>query len=253
MMSVMSESLQHLYQLPLTLANYHEILSPIYFHVFIRTLLIAGLATLLCLLISYPFAYFIAATRKNTQAILLLFVIVPFWTSSLIRTYAIMALLKAKGLINTALLSLGIIDQPLQMLYTNTALLIGLVYTLIPFMILPLYTNMARLDKRIIEAARDLGANNRTVFLKIILPMTKPGMLSGSILVFLPAMTLFYLPALLGGSKSMLLGNLIQNQFMGAMNWPLGATSSTVLIAIMLVVVAYYWTHTQSKDRRDLI
>lgn len=253
LVSLMTKSSMDLYSTPLTLDNYRELLHPIYLKVFARSALLAAAATFICLLIAYPFAYNISQSHPRIKSLLLLFVIIPFWTSSLIRTYAIMAILKAKGLINNLLLAIGVIDQPLQLLYTNTALLIGLIYTLLPFMILPLYANMEKLDHTLIEAAHDLGASKKTVFIRVLLPLTMPGILSGAMLVFLPAMTLFYLPSLLGGAKSTLLGNLIQGQFLSAVDWPLGAATSIALLFIMSLLMIFYWSQTKSDDRRDLL
>lgn len=253
MVSIMTSSYTDLYTLPVTLKSYLAITDPVYITIIFRSIVLAAITTFITLLLSYPFSYALSRTQLRYRNMLLFLVIIPFWTSSLIRSYAIMAILKANGLLNSLLIFLGIIHQPLQLLYTNTALFIGLVYTLIPFMILPLYASMEKLDYSLIEAAHDLGANNRTVFLKIILPLTIPGIVTGSILVFLPAMTLFYIPTLLGGSKSILLGNLIQNQFISAMNWPKGAAISTMLLGIMMVLLIFYWLNTKASDRRDLV
>jgi len=236
-----------------TLSNYTELVDLAYLKIFLRSLLFAGACTFLCLLISYPFAYGISHAHPRYRPILLLLVIIPFWTSSLIRTYAIMTILKTKGIINTVLISLGIIQLPMQLLYTNIALFIGLVYTLLPFMLLPLYANMEKMDLSLIDAARDLGANRLTVLRKILIPITMPGILAGSMMVFLPAMTLFYIPNLLGGAKSMLLGNLIQQQFLSAGNWPLGAASSVLLIIFMLLLAHWYWQRSPDTDRTELL
>ena len=204
-------------------------------------------------MIGYPFAYIIAQSKPFTKNLLLLLVIVPFWTSSLIRSYAMITLLKTKGLVNSLLLSLGIIHTPLQILYTNTAVIIGLVYNLLPFMILPLFANIERLDRNLLDAARDLGANWLTAFRRVIIPMTLPGILGGCMMVFLPAMTLFYIPDLLGGAKSMLLGNLIQDQFLFSNNWPGGAAISMILTAIMAIILWVYWRNSKAKDRQALL
>jgi spermidine/putrescine transport system permease protein len=228
-----------------TLENYSQLFDFIYFKIFLRSFIVAGLCTFLCLLFGYPFAFLIARMESRFKPLLLLLVIIPFWTSSLIRTYAMMILLKAHGIINKMLIALGIIDQPLQLLYTNTAVLIGLVYNLLPFMILPLYANIEKLNPLLIEAARDLGAKKITIFLKIILPLTLPGILAGILLVFLPAMTLFYIPILLGGAKSMLLGNLIQNQFLQINNWPFG---SAISISLLILMVLIYFAYQRSSN-----
>ena len=174
-------------------------------------------------------------------------IIIPFWTSALTRTYALMAIFKLKGLLNTSLLYLGIIHDPLQILFTNTAVLIGNVYNLLPFMILPLYANIEKLDPLLIDAARDLGANRFQLFTKIILPLTMPGIIAGILLVFLPAMTLFYVSTLLGDSKQLLLGNLIQNQFLSMHDWPGGSATSIVLTVLMLLLLLFYRRRFKNK------
>lgn len=237
--SFMGHSEQHLMQLPFTLENYNALFNSIYIRIFEKSFIIAGVATLLCLLLGYPFAFLIAHIDDRFKNILLLLVIIPFWTSSLIRSYALIAIIKARGILNTLLISLGIIDQPLPILFTNTAVIIGLVYNLLPFMILPIMANVERLDNRLIDAARDLGAKRFTIFRKVIVPLTMPGIVAGSILVFLPAMTIFYIPNILGGAKSILLGNLIENQFLISQNWPLGSAVSiglTVMLAVLIFV-----------------
>ncbi len=225
-----------------TLSNYAELFNSTYLKIFEKSILVATTSTLVCLLIGYPFAYTVARMEGRFKNILVLLLIIPFWTSSLIRSYALIAIIKAKGLLNTLLLSLGIIKQPLAIMFTNYAVVIGIVYNLLPFMILPLMTNIERLDGRLIDAARDLGASRFTTFRRIIIPLTMPGILSGSILVFLPAMTLFYITDILGGAKSILLGNLIQNQFLISGNWPLGSALSTMLTLLLAsLLLIYLW------------
>lgn len=238
--SFLSHSDKHLLQLPLTLVNYHALYNSIYLRIFEKSFLIAGLATILCLCLGYPFAFLIARMSERFKNILLLLVIIPFWTSSLIRSYALIAIIKAKGILNTLLLGLGLIHQPLSILFTNTAVIIGLVYNLLPFMILPIMTNVERLDDRLIDAARDLGASRLTIFRKVIVPLTMPGIVAGCILVFLPAMTIFYIPDILGGAKSILLGNLIQNQFLIAQNWPTGSAVSVGLTLMLAILIGIY-------------
>ncbi len=223
-----------------TLQNYVTLVNPLYFKVFWQSFYMAGVCTLICLVLGYPFAYILARTPFKHKSLLLFLVIIPFWTSSLIRTYAIISILKVKGLLNKFLLSIGLIDHPLSILYTKTAVMIGLVYSLLPFMILPLYANIEKLDGRFIDAARDLGANGQTIFSRIIFPLTLPGIASGMILVFLPAMSMFYIPDILGGAKSLLMGNLIQNEFLAAHNWPLGSAVSMVLTLSMGLLLLIY-------------
>lgn len=252
--SLLSHDNDTLFRLPLTLSNYHELFNIAYPKVLLKSFFLAGGTAFLCLLIGYPFAYIIARSPDKYKGILLLLVIVPFWTSSLIRTYAIMAILKGQGILNSTLMALGIIDQPMQLLYSNVAVFIGLTYDLLPFMILPLFANIEKLDNTLLEAARDLGAGRLRTFFKIILPLTMSGIMAGLLLVFLPAMTMFYVPDLLGGSKSMLLGNLIENQFLLVTNWPVGSAISIMLIAIMSILLLVYWIFSKkSGNRQELV
>lgn len=249
--SFLSHSDNALIELPLTLQNYRALNNSIYIQIFEKSFLIAGLTTLLCLLLGYPFAFIVARMQGHLKNFLLLLVIIPFWTSSLIRSYAIISVIKAKGMLNAFLLYLGIIHQPLQILFTNTAVIIGLVYNMLPFMILPIITNVERLDNRLVDAAHDLGANYYTTFVRVIIPLTMPGILAGCILVFLPAMTLFYISDILGGAKSILLGNLIQNQFLTAQNWPMGSAFSTVLTIVLAGLILIYLWATRGNKRGD--
>jgi len=236
-----------LLRLQLTLHNYARLFNQEYLRVFLRSFALAAACTSMCLLLAYPFSYLVARMRGR-KAFWLLLVIIPFWTSSLIRSYAIVAILKTHGILNTALLWLGVINTPLQMMYTNLATVIGLVYTLLPLMILPLYANIEKLDSRLVDAARDLGASKYQVFAKVIIPLTLPGIFAGSLLVFLPAMTMFYIPDLLGGAKTILIGNVIQNQFLAARDWPMGATVSVALTMLMAVLLYVYWRYYPNKQ-----
>ena len=205
--------------------------------VFEKSFILAALATFFCLLVGYPFAYLLARIKSRAKNLLLMLVIIPFWTSSLIRSYAMVAILKTRGLINTLLMNLGVIHEPLHLLFTNSAVLIGLIYNLLPFMILPLYANLERFDVRLLEAGQDLGATKKILFLKIILPLSMPGIIAGSIMVFLPSMTLFYITDILGGAKSLLLGNLMRNTILETQNWPLGSAISIALLIIMGIML----------------
>jgi spermidine/putrescine transport system permease protein len=224
-----------------TLAGYGAILSPVFLKVCWYSLLLALGTTVISLLVAYPFAFFLVRLPEAYRRILLLLMIIPFWTSSLIRTYALVILFKANGIINTFLLWTGVIDEPLNLLYTQTAVFVGLVYTLLPFMVLPLYTSIHKLDWRLIEAARDLGATSRHIFFRIILPLTMPGIVAGSTMVFLPALGLFYIPDFLGGARSMLIGNFIKNQFLTTGNWPVGSAASVFLTLIMCLFLYVYF------------
>ena len=242
----------HLYLWKFTLTNYKSLFSFLYLKVFWRSLMLAFWVTIICLIIGYPFAYFLTRLPPNIKPLMTLLVIVPFWTSSLLRSYAIITIIQAHGILNTVLLKLHLIHTPLQLLYTNTAVLIGLVYNLLPFVVLPLFSNMEKMDWRLIEAAKDLGANNYKVFFHIILPLTRAGIFSAVLLTFLPAMTLFYIPDLLGGAKSLLLGNLIQMEFLQIRNWPMGATVSLALTLIMGIVLLFYFRSIPEKQREAL-
>jgi len=233
-----------------TLQSYRDIFSSVFLVVCWYSLLLALGTTAITLLVAYPFAFFMARLSKGVQRMLLLLMIIPFWTSSLIRTYALIIIFKANGIINTFLLWLGMIDEPLTMLYTQTAVFIGLVYTLLPFMVLPIYSSIQKLDWRLIEAARDLGATSSRIFFSIIVPLTLPGIIAGSTMVFLPALGLFYIPDLLGGARVMLIGNFIKNQFLTSGNWPLGSAASVILTLVMCLFLYGYFlsarrTHTQ--------
>lgn len=249
--SLMGHSENRLIEPSFSFVNYQQLNNPIYIRIFEKSFLIAGLTTLLCLLLAYPFAYSLARIQSRWKSMLILLVIIPFWTSSLIRSYALIAIIKAKGILNSLLIALGIIHQPIAILFTNYAVIIGLIYNLLPFMILPIMTNVERLDHRLVDAAYDLGANKLTTFRKIIIPLTLPGIIAGSIMVFLPAMTLFYISDILGGAKSMLLGNLIQNQFLIAQNWPLGSAVSTVLTLILATLILVYVWVTRGNKKRE--
>ena len=225
----------------LTLSSYRRLLDPLYLDVLLDSLWLAAATTTLCLLLGYPFAYLLTRTSARWRPLLLLLVIVPFWTSSLVRTYAIMIVLKTQGLLNQTLLGLGLIAEPLELLYTEPAVILGMLYTLLPFMILPLYAALEKLDPRLIEAARDLGAGKITIFLRIVIPLTLPGIIAGSLLTFLPGLGMFYVADLLGGAKTLLVGNLIRDQFLSARDWPFGAAASVLLTLLMgLLLWAYY-------------
>ncbi len=241
--SFLSQDRSQLGNLPFTFANYSALFNPIFLKIFIRSLLIALVTTGCCLIVAYPFSYLLV--KSKYQSLLLLLIIIPFWTSSLVRTYALIAILKSEGILNTLLLKLHLIDAPLSLLYSNFSVLIGLVYNLFPFMVLPIYTNMERFDFRLIEAAKDLGANPWAIFWRVFLPNTTSGILSGCLLVLLPAMTLFYIPNVLGGARSILLGNLIQDQFLIQDNWPQGSATSLLLTVLLLITLGFFRNHAK--------
>lgn len=223
-----------------TLENYHRLLDPIYLKVFVDSLLTATLATLLCLLIAYPFAWVLSRVDRRWRPVLLTLVIIPFWTNSLVRVYAIRSLLAAKGALNSLLLALGLIDEPVRLLYSGWAVSIGLVYVLLPFMILPLYSSFEKLDPRLIEAAADLGASPLARFRHVIVPLTLPGVAAGCLLVFLPALGLFYVTDVLGGARNLMIGALLKDQFLDARDWPFGAAASLVVIGLLFLFLALY-------------
>ena len=235
-----------------TLESDRQIFSPVFLTVWKSSFTLALGTSALTLLVAYPFAFFLARIPENIRRTLILLMIIPFWTSSLIRTYALIILLKANGIINSFLLSAGWIDEPLGILYTQTAVFIGLVYTLLPFMILPLYASIQKLDMRLIEASRDLGARGWHIFFHIVLPLTMPGIIAGSTMVFLPALGLFYIPDLLGGARSMLMGNFIKDQFLTTGNWPLGSAASVLLTILMFLMLGWYFAVSRRANQGDM-
>lgn len=231
----------NLIDLTFTFENYARLLDPLYAKVMIHSFYMAIVATILCLIIGYPFAYIVAKMPVKWRPIMLFLVIVPFWTNSLIRTYGLKIVLGTQGILNQALMGMGLIDSPLRLMYTETAVMIGLVYILLPFMILPLYSAIEKLDGTYIEAARDLGANKLQTLTKVILPLTMPGIIGGCLLVLLPALGMFYIADLLGGAKNLLIGNVIKSQVLNARDWPFGAATSIALtIAMAIMLYAYY-------------
>ncbi|MBL4259209.1 spermidine/putrescine ABC transporter permease PotB [Vibrio fluvialis] len=231
----------NLIDLTFTFENYARLLDPLYAKVMMHSFYMAIVATILCLIIGYPFAYIVAKMPVKWRPIMLFLVIVPFWTNSLIRTYGLKIVLGTQGILNQALMGMGLIDSPLRLMYTETAVMIGLVYILLPFMILPLYSAIEKLDGTYIEAARDLGANKLQTLTKVILPLTMPGIIGGCLLVLLPALGMFYIADLLGGAKNLLIGNVIKSQVLNARDWPFGAATSIALtIAMAIMLYAYY-------------
>ncbi len=223
-----------------TLENYTRFFDPLYLKILWDSLVIAGFTTILCLVFGYPFAYIIARAPKKYRAFLVMLVMVPFWTNSLVRTYAWIVLLRTEGVINIVLMKIGIISEPLAMLYNHGAVMVGLTYTLFPFMVLPLYASIEQLDKSLLEASSDLGAKPWQTFIRITLPLTMPGVVAGALLTFIPTLGLFFIPDLMGGSKSLLIGNLIKNQFLTARDWPFGSAASMILMVLTLIFILIY-------------
>jgi spermidine/putrescine transport system permease protein len=224
---------------PWSTESYRRLADPIYLGILWRSFWIAGAATVLCLVLGFPLALFIsrAGNRKNLYLSL---VILPFWTSFLVRTYAWMFLLRDTGLINTVLQKLGLIHNPLPLLYNDGAVILGLVYGYLPFMVLPLYATLERLDRNLLEAAADLGAKPWVALTRVVIPLSAPGIRAGAILVFIPCLGAYLTPDLLGGGKTVMIGNLIQNQFTTARDWPFGSAVSLTLMAIVLVLLLVF-------------
>ena len=233
----------------LSLHNYLQLFNFVYIKIFVQSIIIALVVTFICVLISYPFALAVSHKSKVTQKVLMTLVMVPFLTNSLIRMYGFIVLLRKSGVINSVLLKLSIIDNPLELMYNNFGIIIGMVYTLLPFMVLPIYNAVASIDKSLLEASSDLGASKKETFKNIILPSTKSALFNGSLMVFTPALGYFFIVDVLGGGKIMILGNLIKNQFLTARNWPFGASISVFLLLITgLIIGAYRKTGGKLED-----
>lgn len=232
------------------LNNYIRVFDPTapYFAIFLRSLSLAIINTILCLLIGYPFAFYIARQTPQRQKMLIFLVMVPFWTNFLIRTYALMFIIRDTGLINSWLLNLGIIQEPLQILFTPTAVRLGMLYGYLPFAVLPLYASIEQLDFNYVQAAQDLGANSLRVFLRIILPLTMPGVVAAGIITFIPALGDFITPDLLGGGNTFLVGNILQQQFLTVRDWPFGSALSVVLMAMVLIATMIYFRTGASRS-----
>ncbi|SHO49756.1 spermidine/putrescine transport system permease protein [Desulfopila aestuarii DSM 18488] len=239
--SFLTQDATGFFRLPFALTSYRQLfLDPGYLEVLLRSVKLAAITTICCLAVGYPFAWFTVRRARKQRLVILILLMIPFWTNSLVRTYAIRMVLGTNGLLNKMLLAAGVIEAPLKLLYTDTAVILGLFYLMLPFMILPLYANLEKLDYRLVEAARDLGAGLMAIFRKVIVPLSIPGIFAGCIMVFVPTMGLFYVAALLGGARQLLIGNLIQQQFLNARNWPLGSATSVILILLMTVMLAGY-------------
>jgi spermidine/putrescine transport system permease protein len=222
-----------------TLAHYRRFFDPLYLDILQRTFLWSIFCTVICLLLGYPVAYVIARGGR-WKNLLLFLVVLPFWTSFLVRTFAMIFLMRDTGLINNWLMKLGLIQEPLSMLYTPFAVMVGLVYGFLPFMILPIYASLEKLDLSLLEAAEVLGARPGARFRRVTLPLSMPGMVAGCLLVFIPALGSFLTSDLLGGAKQLMIGNLVQNQFSAARNWPFGSAASFIVMALVLASVMLY-------------
>lgn len=223
-----------------TLQNYIELFDVVYLKIFLKSALIAIVTTIICILISYPFVLAVSHKSKKVQQVLMTLVMVPFLTNSLIRMYGWIVLLRKSGVINSLLLGIGTLEEPLSLMYNTFGIIVGMVYTLLPFMILPLYSSVSTIDKSLLEASSDLGASKWKCFKNVIFPQTVPGLFNGALMVFTPALGYFFIVDILGGGKLMILGNLIKNQFLTARNWPFGAAISVFLIVITYILISLY-------------
>jgi len=234
------------------LENYRDLWHVVYARIFGQSLVLAFLTTVICLVMGFPLAYYIARLSPRWQAVWLMLIMIPFWTNFLVRTYAWMFILRTEGLLNTLLLGLGVIATPLDLLYTDKAVLIGLVYGYLPFMVLPLYATLERLDPALVEAAKDLYANQWSVFRRVIVPLAKPGIIAGCLLVFIPSLGAFITPDLLGGARNMMVGNLIQHEYLVARDWPLGSAISLILLIVVIAAVIAYFFVESTRSRREV-
>ncbi|BAH83213.1 spermidine/putrescine ABC transporter permease PotB [Candidatus Ishikawella capsulata] len=240
--SFLTRSNDHLISPVFTFNNYSQLLNPLYAKVIMHSLYMAFNATIFCLIIGYPFAWSITGiSKQQLRSMMLILLILPFWTSSLIRIYSLKNLLSAGGLLNRFLVWLGVITNPLHIIYTQQAVIIGLIYILFPFMVLPIYSSLEKLNKIYLEASRDLGASKIQRFLHIIIPLTMPGIVAGCLLVFVPAMGMFFVSDLMGGAKNLLIGNVIKNQFLNIRDWPLGSATSIIITLLMGFMLLCYW------------
>jgi len=218
-----------------TLKNYAQLADPLYWGIYGRSFFLAFFTTVLCFVLGFPLAYVIARSSVRIQSLLILLVLIPFWTNFLVRTYAWMVILRSQGVMKTVLVTLGFPDVSLEILYTNWAVLIGLVYGYLPFMVVPLYLAIERIPPSLEEAARDLNAQPWSVFWRVVMPLAKPGIVAGCLLVFIPSIGAFITPHLLGGGQSMMIGTLVQHEFLVVRDWPFGAAMSFVLMFVVLM------------------
>ena len=230
-----------------TFQNYARFLDSLYMSIFGRTIFIAVVTTVCTILMGYPLAYCIAQLPRHLRQKGLILCMIPFWINFLIRSYAWVIILRSQGVLNTILMKLEIISQPIQFLYNEGAVMLGMVYALLPFMIIPVYVSIEQLDRRLLEAAADLGASPMTAFRKITLPLTMPGIAAGTVLVFISSLGMFVVPDVMGGAKAALVGNVIQNQFLSARDWPFGSALSIVLALLSLILIFLYYRAIQAQ------
>jgi spermidine/putrescine transport system permease protein len=221
--------------------------TPDFLLIYLRSFLFAVVTTAVCLLLGFPTAYFMATRAPEVRNWWVLLITIPFWSNLLVRTLAIVFIIRDEGLINSILIGLGVIDKPITMLYTNFAIQIGLLYSFLPFMVLPLYASLEKLDFRLIEAASDLYATRRQTLWRVIIPLSKPGIIAGCLLVFIPALGAYVTPLILGGGLHLMIGDLIAQQFGSGRNWPLGSAQALILMAAVLVALYFYMRNTSGK------
>ena len=232
-----------------TLDNYKEMFQPLYLSVIGKSIKMAFITTVICLVVGYPLAYYIASKPPKTAAKLLMLVMIPYWTSSLVRLFSINQLGMPNGFINLILLKLGLISEPINFLFSDGIVIVGLLIAMLPFSVLPLYSSIEKLDKSLLEASKDLGAKPAKTFFKVTVPLTIPGIVGCVLLVFIPSLGMYYVPEMLGGGKVMLIGTLIKNQFLMTKNWPFGASLAILLI---LITLAMMWIYTRVGKLDDL-
>ena len=228
--------------------NYTRSVDPLYLKILGRSFGVALLTTGLCLVCGYPLAYFIAFAAPKYKNLFLILLVIPFWTNFLIRTYAWIAILQDQGLLNLSLLGLGIIQKPLSLLYTIKAIMLGMVYGYLPFMVLPIYASIEKLNLSLLEASMDLGANRIKTFLYVTIPLTTPGIAAGITLVFVPTLGEFVIPDILGGAKSVLIGNIVTNQFLTARDWPFGAAITFIIVVFVLIGLGMFFKVNKNGD-----
>ena len=247
--SFLTRDADFLIQYKFSLEGWKSVLDPSFISLLWDSVFMAMMTAAICLSIAYPFSICLMGLPQRWRSIILFLLIVPFWTNSLVRIYAIQFMLGKKGLINQGLEFVGLIDKPLDLLYSQFAVIFGLSYILLPFMILPIYSSMEKLDFKLLDAAKDLGANATERLLRITLPLTLPGIIAGCLMVILPAMGMFFVADLLGGSKHALLGNVIKNQFIQTRDWPFGAALSILMIALLSFMLWLYYRATKMSNR----
>lgn len=222
--------------------------APAYLLIYLRSFLFAVATTIVCLILGFPTAYFMATRPPAQRNWWVLLITIPFWSNLLVRTLAIMFIIRDEGLINSFLMSIGVIDHPITMLYTNFAVLLGLLYAFLPFMVLPLYASLEKLDFRLVEAAYDLYATRRRVLFRVIIPASLPGIVAGCLLVFIPTLGAYVTPLILGGGTHLMIGDLIAQQFGSGRNWPLGSAQALILMAVVLIALFFYVRNTTGKN-----